>query len=75
MALERVTVEERLCKGCELCVWVCPKNIMELQMDKMNDKGYHPATCIDQDACIMCAMCGTICPDLCIEVKDDRIKK
>jgi len=73
--LERVTVDEKICKGCELCVWVCPKNIMELQRDKINAKGYHPATCIDQEACIMCAMCGTICPDLCITVKDDRVKK
>ncbi|MBU4037944.1 MAG: 4Fe-4S binding protein, partial [Proteobacteria bacterium] len=30
------------CKGCGLCVDVCPKNVLEISTD-VNEKGYFPA--------------------------------
>ncbi len=58
-----------VCKGCGLCVEACPKKIVELDMSKINVKGYHPANVTDESACIGCAFCATMCPDCVITVE------
>ncbi len=65
----RVTFVEDRCKGCGLCVEACPKKIVVLLEDKLNEKGYHPAGVNDMDKCIGCAFCATICPDCVIMVE------
>ena len=60
--MNKVTFNVERCKGCGLCVSVCPKKILELGED-LNSKGYHPARITDQEKCIACAMCAVICPD------------
>lgn len=42
--MNKVTFREDLCKGCGLCVRVCPKKIISLDHGKLNKKGYHPGT-------------------------------
>jgi 2-oxoglutarate ferredoxin oxidoreductase subunit delta len=64
----KVTFDEDRCKGCELCVTVCPVKIIKMDKSRMNAKGYHPATIYEMDKCIACANCATICPDLVITV-------
>jgi len=56
------------CKGCELCVSVCPKNILAISTTDVNAKGYHPASITDMESCIGCASCATICPDCVISI-------
>ncbi|MCF7935126.1 MAG: 4Fe-4S binding protein [Synergistales bacterium] len=58
-----VTINKGWCKGCELCISVCPKNVLELD-DKMKSE---PAR---MDDCIGCMQCVNICPDLAITVKE-----
>ncbi len=65
----RVTFDENICKGCGLCVSVCPTKIISLDENKINTKGYHPATIIDKDKCIACASCAQMCPDVAITVE------
>ena len=65
-----LTFESEKCKGCELCVEVCPKHILDLG-GSPNTKGYRPAHCTDEDACIGCASCAKICPDSIITVTKD----
>ena len=65
----RVTFDRDRCKGCELCFSVCPKHIVEIDMDVINSKGYHPAGVVDIAACIACASCAKICPDSVITVE------
>ena len=67
--MAKVTFQTDLCKGCGLCVSVCPKKILALAVHRMNDKGYNPAEVTDQESCIGCAMCGIICPDSAIAVE------
>jgi 2-oxoglutarate ferredoxin oxidoreductase subunit delta len=51
------------CKGCGLCVDVCPKHILELDPGIINPLGYHPVRLTDAAACTSCALCARICPD------------
>lgn len=67
--MAKVTFRDDRCKGCGLCVWVCPKKILCLSKEKINSKGYHPAEITDQGACIACAFCATMCPDMVITVE------
>lgn len=66
--MNEVVVDVGFCKGCGLCTTVCPVNIMELDMDVITPKGYHPAHCTDMAKCTGCASCATVCPDVAITV-------
>lgn len=35
-----VTVDREMCKGCGLCVSVCPKHVLEIEKEAVNKKGY-----------------------------------
>ncbi len=67
--MAKVTFNEERCKGCGLCVTVCPKGIVALAKEKINAKGYHPAGVAEQDKCIGCASCALMCPDTVITVE------
>ena len=64
-----LTFETNKCKGCSLCVSVCPKKILTLDKASVNSKGYNPVTCKDIEQCIACAMCAIMCPDSIIRVE------
>ena len=51
------------CKGCGLCVAVCPKAVLELDDSIVNERGYHPVRLMNAAACTSCALCARICPD------------
>jgi 2-oxoglutarate ferredoxin oxidoreductase subunit delta len=56
-----------LCKGCELCVEVCPKAALEMSEER-NASGYHPAVLVHPDKCNGCALCAEMCPESAIIV-------
>ena len=68
MAKGRVTINELICKGCELCVSVCPKHVLKLSETKINPSGYNPAEPVNDD-CIACLSCAKMCPDCSITVE------
>lgn len=65
----KVIFDENKCKGCELCTTVCPSKIVVMDKDRINVKGYHPATVKEMDKCTGCASCARICPDVVIRVE------
>ena len=67
--MAKVTFEVDRCKGCNLCVSVCPKQILKISEKTLNNKGYHPVEMTDMSSCIGCAFCATICPDTVITVE------
>lgn len=67
--MAKVTINQDRCKGCGLCVSVCPKQVLELNKAKLNRKGYNPVEPVKPEACIGCAMCATMCPDCVITVE------
>ena len=67
--MARISINIEVCKGCGLCVNACPKKILELDPDVINQKGYPPAHVVDMDQCIGCCACATMCPECAIEVE------
>lgn len=68
--MSKMTVNEQRCKGCGLCPTVCPVDIIVLDEERMNNKGYPVAVCTDIDKCIGCGRCAIICPDCAIVVEE-----
>ena len=67
--MNKVYFNEAACKGCRLCIDVCPKKILALDTAKVNPKGYNPVTCTDMSPCTACAICAKVCPDSVISVE------
>ena len=63
------TIDAAVCKGCGLCVGVCPKKILKLDEQHLNANGYPPATLTDPNQCTGCASCAIMCPDCAIKVE------
>lgn len=61
----RVLVE--YCKGCELCVSVCPKGVLEMS-DQLTEVGVRPARPKADAVCTGCTLCYQVCPDAAIEI-------
>ena len=60
-----VTIDVEQCKGCELCIPVCPPNVLDMSA-AVNAKGFrYPLL---RPGCTGCAACVMVCPDFCFEV-------
>jgi len=66
--LPTITIDRELCKGCELCVYFCPKKLIRMDPG-FNSRGAHFSCLRDpEQQCSGCAICAKICPDVAIEV-------
>lgn len=63
-----IFIDKERCKGCGLCVDVCPKHLISLSVREINRYGYFYAETMDDAECTGCASCGIMCPDACITV-------
>jgi len=54
-------VDFELCKGCQLCLDVCPKGVIAIS-DKLNSSSYHPAYYTGEN-CTGCGLCFYACPE------------
>ena len=62
----KVTIDQRLCKACGICIEFCPKKVLEL--DK-NGK----AIVKKEEECIGCKNCEIRCPDFAITVEGEKV--
>jgi len=68
----KIIIDGERCKGCYLCISVCPNEVISIS-GSLNQQGYYPVELkgngnSDGKGCIACALCATICPDIAIEV-------
>lgn len=61
----KIHIIEDRCKGCQFCIDLCPRDVLE-QLDQFNVKGYHPPRVKDEDACVGCGLCERLCPEFAI---------
>lgn len=59
--LKEYRVNRDWCKGCSICIELCPKDVLELD-DREKSVALRP------ENCICCMMCELRCPDLAIEL-------
>ena len=62
------------CKGCNICVAVCPKEVLR-PSNQISAKGYVLPEAVNLEACTYCKLCEIVCPDLAIAVKDKQTSK
>jgi len=55
------------CKGCEICVRFCPKDVLQVS-EQTNAKGYHYPDIAPGKAgeCVNCQFCTLVCPEFAI---------
>lgn len=68
----KIVIDRERCKGCLLCVEVCPTHFIEVDSN-LNQKGYSPARTKEtlaegEKGCTGCTSCATVCPEVAIEV-------
>jgi len=64
--MPEIKVDVDKCKGCYLCIPVCPKKCIEVSK-QFSKTGYYPARYTGKD-CVACQLCAYICPDMAIGV-------
>ena len=69
MAKFNLTINDVRCKGCELCVSVCPKGVLYINKEDANAAGYYPAAVKEQNDCIGCQSCVRMCPEVAIRIE------
>lgn len=67
-------IDSDRCKGCGLCVEVCPKHVLEISAE-VNARGYFPAYQARPDDCIHCSVCCIMCPDVAITISETEEEK
>jgi len=70
----KIDIQTDRCKGCHLCISVCPKKILVVA-EQYNQNGYPPVKVTEQEECTGCALCAEMCPDICITVWKDKESK
>lgn len=56
-----VTFEADLCKGCGLCIHLCPRHCL-VQSTDLNRRGFRPAMYLGE-GCTGCGICFHTCPE------------
>jgi len=51
-----LTIHEKGCRGCEMCVDICPTKVFEFDVEK------HLSVVKHSEDCIACLSCTFICP-------------
>ena len=62
----KIVIDMERCKGCGLCITVCPRNSIAIS-EESNRNGYFPAQPKNID-CTGCTRCAIVCPEGIIEV-------
>ena len=71
----KIVINTERCKGCGLCITVCPRNNITISQES-NKNGYLPAQAANAD-CTGCTRCAIVCPEGVVEVyleETDRIR-
>ena len=68
MAKKEVTaiyIDEDYCKGCDICIELCPTYVFEKSED-INQLGYYVPVPVRIEDCNACMICDLICPELAV---------
>ncbi|WP_188203036.1 2-oxoglutarate ferredoxin oxidoreductase subunit delta [Thermococcus camini] len=63
-----IDVDTFLCKGCGVCVEMCPRKVFEWSKE-LSEKGVHYPVPVNAEKCVKCKLCELLCPDFAIAVR------
>ncbi|MBV8177295.1 MAG: 4Fe-4S dicluster domain-containing protein [Mycobacterium sp.] len=61
-----VVIDVEACKGCDLCIDACPKDVLVMTTNEVNTRGYRYPQLLP--GCIACKAGTQICPDFVFQV-------
>ena len=61
-------INRNWCKGCAICVELCPKSVLQL------DPSDRPVA-LRPEECLGCRLCELRCPDLAIEIELQEVRE
>jgi len=67
----KIVIDKERCKGCRLCLSVCPKELIKTT-SQFNKKGYCVVEIEKTQECLGCQQCAIICPEGAIEIFKDE---
>lgn len=62
------------CKGCRLCIQLCPRQVLQ-ESEETNAKGYHmPEVAPGKEhECVHCEFCTMVCPEFAIFTLEEAV--
>ena len=67
--MNRVTINQEMCKECEYCMTFCPKKTILVKSENLNKMGYYAVQAKNIQHCIACGICASVCPEGAIMVE------
>jgi 2-oxoglutarate ferredoxin oxidoreductase subunit delta len=65
--MAKITIDRMCCKGCDICIAICPKKIF-VSSKKRNSYGTNMPEAQNTNECVGCGLCESLCPDGAINV-------
>jgi 2-oxoglutarate ferredoxin oxidoreductase subunit delta len=68
---KEILIDDQYCKGCYLCIGVCPKKVFT-RGDQRSRAGYAMPQATNLEGCIACKLCEMTCPDMALTVVEEE---
>ena len=70
-AVREIIIDDQFCKGCNLCLEVCPRKVFT-KSSKRSRAGYSMPQAAEPEKCSVCFLCEMTCPDLALTVIEEK---
>jgi 2-oxoglutarate ferredoxin oxidoreductase subunit delta len=68
---KEILIDDQYCKGCCLCIAVCPRKVLS-RGDRRSRAGYAMPQITHLQECISCMLCEMTCPDMALTVVQEN---
>ncbi len=69
---KEIQIDNQFCKGCGLCIQVCPRKVLG-KGGQRNRAGYSLPQILALENCGVCLLCEMTCPDLALSLSKEEI--